>query len=185
MKFFTENQIRDRYRKELKNRLVFSDFSASTILYENRQSAETKKEFDIFLSHSSSDNEIIAGITLLLQDFGYSVYVDWNDPKLNKNNVTPGTAEILRNRMMQSKSLLYVFSENASNSKWMPWELGYFDGLKKSKIAVLPIIQHEQPSFKGTEFVGLYRYVKILDTSRDICICDGDRHVNYSSWIGK
>lgn len=70
---------------------------------------------------------LIAGLKLILEDLGYSVYVDWNDNQLDPNNVTPETAKMLRERMKQCKSLIYAFSENASSSKWMPWELGYFD----------------------------------------------------------
>lgn len=31
--------------------------------------------------------------------------------------------------MRQCKSLFFVTTTNATNSKWMPWECGYFDGL--------------------------------------------------------
>lgn len=188
MALFTESQIRNRYQQEYRNRTRETRyFSASTILNENRQIAESKKEFDIFLSHSSNDNEIIAGLTLILQDLGYSVYVDWCDPKLDKNNVSPETAAILRERMNQSKSMIYAFSENASNSKWMPWELGCFDGLKDSRIAVLPISQSAKYSYKGSEFVGLYYYIQIdknKGTDKDaIWVYDGEDYVTFNKWI--
>ena len=35
------------------------------------------KIYDIFLSHSSSDAEIVAGLKLEIEDLGFSVYVDW------------------------------------------------------------------------------------------------------------
>ncbi|TGS08549.1 outer membrane beta-barrel protein, partial [Mesorhizobium sp. M1C.F.Ca.ET.187.01.1.1] len=38
-----------------------------------------------------------------------------------------GTAELLRTRMRQSKTLIYVHSNNSPGSRWMPWELGFFD----------------------------------------------------------
>jgi hypothetical protein len=37
----------------------------------------------------------------------------------------------------------------------MPWELGYFDALKRH-VAIVPIVKTSDASFKGTEFVGLY-----------------------------
>ena len=188
MALFTETQIINRFQQEYRNRIRESrNFSASTILNENRQIADSKNEFDIFLSHSSYDNKIISGLTLILQDLGYSVYIDWSDPKLDRTNVSPETAAILRKRMKQSKSLIYAFSENASNSKWMPWELGYFDGLKDSRIAVLPISQSAKYSYKGSEFVGLYYYIQIdtiKGTNKDaIWVHDGDNYVNYNKWI--
>lgn len=141
MALFTEQQIRNRYLKEENSRRVTTRyFSARTVLNEGRISDSTK-QYDIFLSHSSKDETLIAGLKLMLEDLGYSVYVDWNDSALDPNNVTPETAKILRERMAQCRSLIYAFSENASNSKWMPWELGYFDGLKNSRVAVLPILK--------------------------------------------
>lgn len=188
MSLFTESQIKNRYQQEYRSRIRETrNFSALTILNENRQIAESKKEFDIFLSHSSDDNIIIAGLTLILQDLGYSVYVDWTDPALNKNNVTPETASVLRERMKQCKSMIYAFSENATNSKWMPWELGCFDGLKNAKIAVLPISQTIKYSYKGNEFVGLYYHIQ-FDTikgtnKKAIWVFDGDKYVNYIYWL--
>jgi hypothetical protein len=91
---------------------------------QQRTFSATTKTYDIFLSHSSSDAGLVAGLKLELEDLGYSVYVDWiEDPKLSRANVTKDTALVLQARMKQCKALLYAFSENATNSKWMPWLL--------------------------------------------------------------
>ena len=189
MALFTEQKIRARYQSEKQSRdsrRGYRYFSATEALNEGRITDSTKL-YDIFLSHSSKDKELIAGLKLLLNDMGYSVYVDWNDEKIDPNNVTPETAAILRERMKQCKSLIYAFSENASNSKWMPWELGYFDALKKSRVAVLPISQTAKYSYKGSEFVGLYYVVqiaKIEGTNKEtIWVHNGDDYVNYRFWL--
>ena len=97
---------------------------------------------------------------------GFSVYVDWiEDPLLDRKHVTKETAVVLQERMKNSKSLIYAFSENASNSKWMPWELGYFDALKGT-VAVLPISNTNKSSFVGSEYLGIYYYIQI-DTIKD------------------
>ena len=161
-------------------------FSARTVLNEGRISDSTK-QYDIFLSHSSKDDKLIAGLKLMLEDLGYTVYVDWNDSALDPNNVTPETAKILRERMAQFRSLIYAFSENASNSKWMPWELGYFDALKNSRVAVLPISQTAKNAYKGSEFVGVYYVVqidRIRNTTKDaIWVYNNDDYVIYDSWL--
>lgn len=189
MALFTEQKIRARYQSEKQlrdSRRGYRYFSATEALNEGRIT-DTTKSYDIFLSHSSKDKELIAGLKLLLNDMGYSVYVDWNDEKIDPNNVTPETAAILRERMKQCKSLIYAFSENASNSKWMPWELGYFDAFKKSRVAVLPISQTAKYSYKGSEFVGLYYVVqiaKIEGTNKEtIWVHNGDDYVNYRFWL--
>ena len=185
MALFTEQQIRDRFSKESVERAVRT-FSAEDVLTEGRI-ADSSKEYDIFLSHSSKDMELIAGLKLILNDLGYSVYVDWNDNKLDPNDVTPDTAKVLRERMKQCKSLVYAFSENATNSKWMPWELGYFDALKNSRVAVLPICETAKSGFKGTEFVGVYFVIQIAQvkgTNKDaIWVHDGDKYVYFNSWL--
>lgn len=185
MALFTEQQIRDRFEKERKYGSMRL-FSAQAVLNEGRIT-DSSKMYDIFLSHSSKDMDLIAGLKLILEDLGYSVYVDWNDNQLNPNNVTPETAEVLRERMKQCKSLIYAFSENASSSKWMPWELGYFDALKKSRIAVLPITQTAKYSYKGSEFIGLYYVIHFAKTSisneDSIWVQDGEKYVRYDGWL--
>ncbi|MFC5194790.1 MULTISPECIES: toll/interleukin-1 receptor domain-containing protein [Flavobacteriaceae] len=123
------------------------------------ESFNINKEYDIFLSHSYLDKEEIASLKIYLEDFGFSVYVDWiDDFQLNRNSVTKETAERIRYRMQNCKSLVYAFSRNSSLSKWMPWELGYFDGIK-GRVAVLPISDYESDSFNGTEYLGIYPYI--------------------------
>ena len=187
MALFTEQQIRNRYLKEENSRRVKTRyFSARTVLNEGRISDSTK-QYDIFLSHSSKDETLIAGLKLMLEDLGYSVYVDWNDSALDPNNVTPETSKILRERMAQCRSLIYAFSENASNSKWMPWELGYFDALKNSRVAVLPISKTAKYAYKGSEFVGVYYVVQfdqIRNTTQNaIWVYHNDDYVIYDSWL--
>jgi hypothetical protein len=113
--------------------------------------------FEVFLSHSRLDADVIAGVKSLLEARGLSVYVDWiEDPQLDRARVTEGTAEVLRMRMQHSKSLIFATSESSPSSKWMPWELGYFDGSKPGHIAILPLVKSAGSSFVGQEYLGLY-----------------------------
>ena len=100
---------------------------------------------------------LILGVKLTLEDYGFSVYVDWiTDPKLNRASVTPETAQALRDRMGQCKNLVYVSTRSATTSKWMPWELGYFDGHMPGHVAVLPIDGVGTGAWDGQEYIGLY-----------------------------
>ncbi|KQS95550.1 hypothetical protein ASG50_24935 [Rhizobium sp. Leaf386] len=133
--------------------------TAKTVLKEEVATAKTKNSFDIFLSHSTSDAEIILGVKGVLEDYGKTVYVDWlEDPQLNRTNVTAATAEVIRLRMRQCKSLVYVHTANSGSSKWMPWELGYFDGFNGA-VAILPVTQSQQASYEGQEYLGIYPYL--------------------------
>lgn len=187
MAYITEQLLLKRFADERQIRQSNTRyFSATDIITEGRQIGDSVKTYDIFLSHSSNDNELIAGLKLLLQDMDYSIYVDWNDSALNPNHVTPKTADVLRKRMAQCRSLIYAFSENASNSKWMPWELGYFDALRTSRVAVLPIRQDAYKAYSGSEYVGLYYHVQVDKAQGGIdaiWVHNGEKYVNYKNWI--
>lgn len=132
--------------------------SAGRILREDV--APQNAAFDIFLSHSSAEpEEILLGIKAFLEDAGLSVYVDrYSDPQLTPDDVTIATAEILRQRMRNSGALLYVHSRFSKKSRWMPWELGFFDGLK-GRVGIVPVTQNQEDLFKGEEFLNLYPHV--------------------------
>lgn len=132
--------------------------------------ASTTARFDVFLSHSRLDAEVILGVKRLLEQRRLSVYVDWlEDPQLDRSRVTPATAEVLRTRMQQSSSLIFATSETSPNSKWMPWELGYFDGIRHGHIGILPLVESAATRFVGQEYLGLYPLIE------DIGFSDGDR----------
>lgn len=115
--------------------------------------------YDVFLSHARVDSEIVLGVKLLLEDRGKTVYVDWiDDPQLDRSNVNAKTAELLRRRMRRCQSLMYVHTDNCAVSKWIPWELGYFDGYRGA-VAIFPVTRIERSAFEGQEYLGLYPYV--------------------------
>ena len=75
---------------------------AESLETEIRQSASTSIDtvFDVFLSHSYEDAEVIAGVKGLIEDQGLSVYVDWiEDFEADRSHVTAATAKMLRRRM--------------------------------------------------------------------------------------
>lgn len=68
----------------------------------------------------------------------------------------------------------------------MPWELGYFDALKNSRVAVLPIRQDAYKVYSGSEYVGLYYHVQVDKTQGGIdaiWVHNGEKYVNYKNWI--
>lgn len=153
MTTFTESQIRQRAQRK-----TAGYRQATTVLKEEVASAKTRASFDIFLSHSTSDAEIILGVKGVLEDYGKTVYVDWlDDPQLDRSCVTPANAEVIRERMRQCESLVYVHTTNSGSSKWMPWELGYFDGFSGA-VAIFPVTKSGE-SFKGQEYLGIYPYI--------------------------
>ena len=152
MAFFTKAEVRKAAQQA-----IGVNRSARDVLSDARKTYKEKDRFDIFLSHSIADAELVLGVKVLLEAQGLRVYVDWVDDKaLERDQVTEKTAAVLRKRMRQSESLLYLASDNASKSKWMPWELGYFDGFKNGGVSILPVLEKSDSPFEGQEYLGLY-----------------------------
>jgi len=134
--------------------------TADQILRDQVRLTTDYDRFDIFLSHASHDAELILGVKAILEGVGFKVYVDWiDDAQLDRARVTRETAELLRRRMRQCNSLLWVATDAASQSKWMPWELGYFDGYRSNHVAILPLVDSATSSFQGQEYLALYPLV--------------------------
>jgi len=158
MALFTESAVRERARTEVRKSGMVK--KAAQLIVEASASYAPSKTYDIFLSHSIRDADLILGMKGIFEDLGYAVYVDWiEDLQLDRTKVTTTTAEKLRQRMNSSKSLFFVTTSNADSSRWMPWECGFFDG-KKEKVAIVPIKETSaNNSYFGQEYLGLYPYV--------------------------
>lgn len=186
MSLFVEADVRARAQREIKKSYVAK--TAGQLILESASAYSRYKTYDIFLSHSIKDAELILGMKGILEDLSYSVYVDWiDDPELDRKQVSKSTAEKLRERMNSSKSLFFVTTENAEGSKWMPWECGYFDGVKE-KVAIVPVKKSSYNNeFNGQEYLGLYPYaIKKKSTKGNEMLwihINRSRYVSYDYWV--
>lgn len=149
--------------------LEHSQFSEreSKILNENRRLYNRRDTYDLFLSHSYLDKDLIYSLIELFNESGYSVYVDWiADPQMDRSNVNANNAALLRTRMQNCQGLAYISTTNITRSKWCPWELGYVDGNKNGRCAILPIMKTSGEHFNGQEYLGLYSYIDYV-TSKE------------------
>ena len=176
MAFLTKSEVRQAAQGRLQK--SFSA-SASQVLREAVRVSSTEEKFDVFLSHSSEDSEIVLGVREILVGLGLTVYIDWiDDPQLDRGSVTAENADMLRRRMRASKSLIFLTTKNSVTSRWMPWELGYFDGHKTGFIGVLPIVDYSGGTFSGQEYLGLYPLVEKLpltDGGTRFCVVERAR----------
>lgn len=142
---------------------------AEVVLREHAAATPATAHFDVFLSHSLKDADEVLAVKLYLEEQGLKVYVDWVvDPQLDRKNVTPATANHLRQRMAMSDTMIFAVSVYSPDSKWMPWELGYFDGLRHGRIAILPLLSAEGATFNDQQYLGLYPKVeKLVAGGRD------------------
>jgi hypothetical protein len=147
-------------------------------------------QYDIFLSHSTADKSIVLGMRELLASMELRVYVDTvEDPTLSDPTLSRFVATKLRSRMRQSRTLLYIVTENTQRSRWMPWELGYFDGLR-GKVGILPVSDGNAP-YKPDAFDAFYPPVYMEpftmgfdDTSINKLFVDIDEEpISFESWL--
>jgi len=131
--------------------------SAGRILAEQARAFDAAESYDIFLSHSFDDADAIYGVKKMVEALHLTVYVDWiDDPTLDRGKVSVKSAAVLRDRMKVCSSLVYVHSANSPKSVWMPWELGYFDGIKPHQVWILPLVANYDSEYKEQEYLGLY-----------------------------
>ncbi len=140
-----------------------SSTSARAMLAYRGLAVSDRDHFHIFLSHSYRDAEVILGIVERLEAQRLSVYVDWMvDAQLDRTKVNAQTAALLRRRMKQCESMIFATSTSSPASKWMPWELGYFDGAVSEQISIMPIEGDQGPGHHGQEYLGLYPTIEAL-----------------------
>jgi hypothetical protein len=135
MAFFTKADMRSRCNRILAEQQRLGK-SMRTILAE-LPLLTLRKPTMFFCLTAAATKLLVLGVKGRLEDEGLSVYIDWiDDADLDRAAVTPENAKRLRRRMRQCLSLLYIGTDNASRSKWMPWEVGFFDGLGKEPWSV-------------------------------------------------
>lgn len=185
MALFVESNVKARASQEIRKSAQKTTWQ---IMNESARAFDPNKVYDVFLSHSVKDSELILGMKGIIEDLGYSVYVDWiENPELDRQRVSKETAEKLRNQMGASKSLFFVTTDNADNSKWMPWECGYFDGIKE-KVAIVPVKKTSSNNeYYGQEYLGLYPYVtkeKSTTGKEMLWIRQNEKkYVSYDYWV--
>ena len=144
--------------------------------------------YDVFISYSWNDRNFAYKVETLLKNCGYSVYIDYNDLKLDRTSVSEETAKRLVETMRKCRGLLYLYSPSSSVSKWCPWEVGVFSGIKNFKCANLPLIDKPGENYKNQEYLELYPYVEYATTNGtdkfDFWVCEsGNKYTTLKQWI--
>ncbi len=112
---------------------------------------QTARDFDVFISHSVSNAQVVESLVKKLNDMGLVAFVDWKSDRedLERSKSSAYTADVLRLRMRQSKCLVVIRTKESDSSVWVSWELGYFSALNR-KTAIMIV---EEDLDEGPEFV--------------------------------
>lgn len=166
-------------------------------IQQNRSFSASNRKLSVFLSHKHTDIEYLNRVKSILESMYASVYVDWVDPAMH-HPTNRKTAEALKERIRKYDKFIFIASDDAIESKWCNWEIGYGDAQKfdQDKIAIFPIKQDNQ-QWNGNEYLQLYPFIEYHDGSSKYA--DGERiakgfYVHYSdtnsitplkNWINK
>lgn len=163
MPFFTESQLRG-----YASTIYFSEAANR-----NLRAASTGATTTIFLSHSHKDKELAKGLKNLLGNLGISLYIDWEDTDMPQPP-NRETATSLKRRINSTEYFLMLCTENALQSRWVPWEVGIADTQKAfGKILIAPVADN-QDRFNGSEYLQLYRRI-IINNAGQADVFDPDK----------
>ncbi|SLM62780.1 MULTISPECIES: TIR domain-containing protein [Dickeya] len=107
-------------------------------------SFQNKKSFDVFISHSYLDSELVRIIKDELNKHSIAIYCDWTSDNdfLRRNIASEYTKLVLKKRIEQSKILLFLQTKNSIShenhylSKWVEMELNHGVDLSKPMICL-------------------------------------------------
>lgn len=99
---------------------------------------------DVFISHQQRDTATAQRLRERVQSLGYSCYLDVADAALQQQASAVDLATRIRSNLRRARCLLFLSTTGSPHSKWMPWELGFFDGRWGSPTIGLYV--HEAPS---------------------------------------
>lgn len=139
---------------------------------------ERLKVFDVFISHNSKDEDKIIDFFKLLNEKHYVAYIDWVNDKfdLKREWCNASTAEVIKERIRQSRVFVLYLTEQTLKSQWCPWELGYADALGKK----ICIFQRFKSDSKIPEFYSAYP--KLVFSNQPIIRLNGE-DIPFDKWI--
>lgn len=127
--------------------------------------AASQAQLSIFLSHSHKDRSLVEGLIAHFATLGIRIYVDWNDSSMPRIT-SRATAAKIKQRMGQCSLFVVFATQNAIESKWVPWETGVADQMKgEARISVIPVAD-ASGRYKGAEYLQLYQTMAIGPAGR-------------------
>lgn len=129
---YMQIHTKNRRRKQLIEDNAYVIYNIQAIPQELEYRIENSKDqkiksYDYFISHSSVDYESVQRLIKLLNQDNKNVYCDWkaDDNYLKRALVCDATKNVINKRIEQSKSIIFVQSEDSRKSCWVKYELNY------------------------------------------------------------
>lgn len=148
--------------KELMTKRRIEKLASEYENYEEVLSVSDPKDggFEVFVSHSSADNDFIRKVLLFLKyaKGGVNGYVDWQDSKL-QHPTDAQTAKRLKDRIRNSRKMIYVVTNDSLKSVWCSWELGFADRDKGVDNVAILAVKPNNGRWKHNEYLQQYPWI--------------------------
>ena len=118
----------------------------------------------VFISHKHTDLNDLAGIIGFLEKFNVEVYIDSQDENIPESTCG-ATALRIKEKIKDSDKFIFLATDEAIESKWCNWELGFGDAHKyhNNQIAIFPLGNSSREQYKGNEYMQIYPYIVYRD----------------------
>lgn len=123
---------------------------------------QDSQETTVFISHKHDDLNDLKGVLGFLENtYNVKVYIDSQDLSMPKI-ASATTAYNIKQRIKQCDKFILLATNNAIESKWCNWELGFGDAQKYPEhIALFPMKPEGtlDSQYKGSEYMSIYPYI--------------------------
>lgn len=138
-----------------------SDVLVESLLFSfmTTKSERESKGATVFLSHKHNEKDILRNAVSLLRKLGVTVYLDWEDNEMPPETCGE-TAEKIKRKIIENQKFILLATNDAINSRWCTWELGFGDSHKYHKdMAIMPITE-DDGDWIGMEYLQIYPIIK-------------------------
>lgn len=144
-----------------------------------------RKTIDVFVSHSSADNEFIKKVLLFLKHAkgGVEGYVDWQDSKM-QHPTNANTAKRLKDRIRRARKMIYVVTNESLKSVWCSWELGFADSEKGTENVAILAVKPNNGRWKHNEYLQQYPWIGYDNSMFRVTMPEGNSMALYE-WLQK
>lgn len=151
-----------------------------------REEARRQTYRTAFLSYASCDDEFTSTTLQILTEHGATVYIDKGDPRLPEQPSTY-TGHILREMIRICSRFVLQVTPTSSGSRWIPWELGLADGIRKpTNVALFPIARESfQKHWTTQEYLGLYPRIGLIGSTWIVEDPEGKQQRSLKSWLAE
>ena len=150
-------------------------------------SAPQDGKYDVFVSHSSRDEEFIKKVLLFLKHSKgvQSPYVDWQDPEM-AHETDARTAVNLKSRIRNARKVIYVVTTESLKSVWCSWEIGFADCDKGVEDVAILAVKPNNGRWKNHEYLQQYPWITydLKERLFMVTMPEGGRMTLYE-WLGR